>query len=161
LIGLMPIRRFFPHSDLSQTTVVRAQHKLQGASLEMFSELISTFSAFVHSYFESAKVPFFCGSGRVRCAIRTFWHSFPLFEVIGEITIYHFHGTFASKSHLLLAMRARCHRILAISSILCFSQSNHFHNFMSLLRARKTINLGFASPQVKSTRTNDHLLVLH
>jgi len=88
LIGLMPVRCFFAHSYLSQTTVVRAQHKLQRAFLEIFSKLISTFSAFVHFDFESPKLPFFIGPLRVRYAIRTFWHNFPPSRVIGTITIY-------------------------------------------------------------------------
>ena len=89
-MGLMSVRCFFCHSYLSQTTVVRAQHKLQRAFLEIFSKLISTFSAFVHLDFESAKVPFFIGHLCVRCAIRTFWHNFPPSLVIGTITTYVF-----------------------------------------------------------------------
>jgi hypothetical protein len=73
----MPVRCFFAHSYLSQTTVVCAQHKLQGAFLEIFSKLVSAFSAFVHLDSESSKVPFFIGPLCVRCAIRTFWHNFP------------------------------------------------------------------------------------
>jgi len=125
LVGLMPVRRFFPHSDLSQTTVVRTQNKSQRASHEIFSKLISTFSALIHLDCESPKVPCFCGFWRVCFAIWTLWHNFPLFKVIGKITIYHFHGIFASKSHVLLAMRAHCHRILAIDSVLYFSQSSY------------------------------------
>jgi hypothetical protein len=87
LIGFEPVRRFFPHSNLSQTAVVRAQDKAQRAFHEIFSKLVSTFSALVHLDCESPKVPFFGGSGRVRCAIRTFWHNFPLFKVVDKITI--------------------------------------------------------------------------
>jgi len=107
VIGLKPVRRFFPHSNLSQTTIVRAQDKSQRAFHEIFSKLVSTFSALVHLDCESPEVPCFCGSWRVRCAIRRFWHNLPPFKVIGKITIYHFYGAFASKSHLLLAVRAR------------------------------------------------------
>ena len=72
------------------------QHKSQGAFLEIFSKLISTFSAFVHFDFESPKFPFFVGSLRVRCTIRAFWHDFPPSSVIGKIVIYRFRDTFAS-----------------------------------------------------------------
>jgi hypothetical protein len=67
---------------------VCAQHKLQRVFLEIFSKLVSAFGAFVHFDSESAKVPFFIGSLRVRCAIRTFWHEFPPSRVIDTITIY-------------------------------------------------------------------------
>ena len=107
MIGLRPVRRFFPHFDLSKSTVVSAQNKSQRASHEIFSKLISAFSAFVHFDFESPKVPFFIGSLCVRFAVRTFWHNLPPFKVMGKITIYHFYGAFASKSHLILAIRAR------------------------------------------------------
>ena len=116
-----------------------AQDKSQRAFQEIFSKLVSTFSALVHLDCELPKVPCLCGSWYVCCAIRTFWHDFPLFKVIGKITIYHFHGTFASKSHALLAMRARCPRILAIGSVLYFSESNYFPNSMSL-RVRGTLS---------------------
>jgi hypothetical protein len=106
-MGLEPVRRFFPHSNLSQTTVVSAQDKSQRASHEIFSKLISTLSALIHLDSEPPKVPFFCGSWRVRFAVRTFWHNLPPFKVRGKITIYHFHNAFASKSHLLIAIRAR------------------------------------------------------
>jgi hypothetical protein len=65
-MGLKPVRRFFPPSNPSQTTVVSAQNKSQHASHEIFSKLISTFSALEHLDYESPKVPFFCGSWRVR-----------------------------------------------------------------------------------------------
>jgi hypothetical protein len=103
----------------------------------------STFSALVHLDCESPKVPCYCGSWRVRRAIRTFWHNLPPFKVIGKITIYHFHNAFASKSQVLLAMRARCHRILAIGSVLYFSQSDYSLNSMSFLRSRKDISPRF------------------
>ena len=138
-----------------------AQDKSQRVSHEIFSKLVSTFSALVHLDCELPKVPCFCGSRRVCCAIRTFWHNLPPFKVMGKITIYHFHDAFASKSHVPLAKRARCHRTLAIDSVSYFSQSDYFHNSTSLLCARKTVNLGFASPQVKSTRTDSHAFVLH
>jgi hypothetical protein len=111
---------------------VRAQNKSQRASHEIFSKLISTFGALVHLYCESAKVPFFCGPWYVKCAIRAFWHNLPPFKVIGKITIYHFHNAFAGKSDLLLAMRAHCHRILAIDSVLYFRRSDYFLNSVSL-----------------------------
>ena len=139
LIGLMPVRRFFSRSDFSQTTVVSTQNKSQRASHEIFSKLISTLSALIHLDCESPKVPCFCGSWYVRCAIRTLWHSFPPFKVVDKITIYHFHNAFASKSHLLLTMRAHCHRILAIDSVLYFSQSDYFPNSVSL-RMRGTLS---------------------
>jgi hypothetical protein len=74
LIGFVPVRCFFAHSDSSQTPVVGAQHKFQCISHEVFPELISTFGAFVHLDSELPKVPFFIGLLRVRFAIRTFWH---------------------------------------------------------------------------------------
>ena len=116
-----------------------AQDKSQRASHEIFSKLISTFSAFIHLDCESPKVPLFCGSWHVRFTIRTLWHKLPPFKVIGKITIYHFHDAFASKSHALLAIRARCNRILAIDSVLYFSQSHYFHNSVSLLRVQWAI----------------------
>jgi len=90
LIGIVSVHRFFPYSDFSQATVVRAQNKSQRASHVIFSKLISTFSALVHLDCESPKVPCFCGSWRVRCVIRTLWHNFPLLEVIRKIAIYDF-----------------------------------------------------------------------
>jgi len=87
-MGLMPVLGFFCRSNLSQTTVVCAQHKLQRAFLEILSKLISTFSALIHLDPEPAKSPFFIGPLRVRCAIRTFWHNFLPSRVIGTITIY-------------------------------------------------------------------------
>ncbi len=105
MIGFEPVRRFFPRSDFSQTTVVCAQDKSQRASHEIFSKLISTFGAFIHLDCESPKVPFFCGSWRVRCAIRTFRHNSSPFRVMGKIAIYHFHDTFASKFHVYLVKR--------------------------------------------------------
>jgi hypothetical protein len=72
LIGLMPIRCFFAHSDLSQATVVCAQDKFQSVFFEVFSKLISTFSAFVHLDPESSKVPFLIGYLHVCCTIRAF-----------------------------------------------------------------------------------------
>jgi hypothetical protein len=83
----MSVRCFFCRSDLSQTTVVRAQHKSQRIFFEIFSKLVSAFSAFVHLDSESPKVPFFIGTLRVRCTIRTFRHNFPPSRVIGKITI--------------------------------------------------------------------------
>ena len=44
LIGLKPVRGFFPHSNLCQTNVVNAQNESQRAFHEIFSKLVSTFS---------------------------------------------------------------------------------------------------------------------
>jgi hypothetical protein len=85
---LVPVRGFFCRSNLSQTTVVCAQHKLQRAFLEIFSKLISTFSALVHLDPEPAKGPFFIRPVLVRCTIRTSWHNFLPSRIIGTITIY-------------------------------------------------------------------------
>jgi hypothetical protein len=71
----------------------------------MFSKLISTLSALIHLDGESPKVPFFCGSGHVRFAIRTFRHNPSPFKVKGRITIYHFHDGFASKFHVHFVKR--------------------------------------------------------
>ena len=92
LIGLMSVRCFFAHSDLSQATVVCAQNEFQSVFFEVFSKLIPAFGAFIHLDSESSKVPFFIGSLHVCCAIRTFRQNFPPFRVIGRIpNIYHFH----------------------------------------------------------------------
>jgi hypothetical protein len=72
------------------------QHKLQRASLKILSELISTFGTFVHFDSKPPKGPFFNGPLRVRCAIWTFWHDFPLSYVMGEIALYRFRDIFAS-----------------------------------------------------------------
>jgi len=132
VIGFEPVFRFFPHSDLSQTTVVCAQDKSQRASHEIFSKLVSTFSTLVHLDCELPKVPCFCGSWYVCCAIRTFWHDLPPFKVIDKITIYHFHNFFAGKPYVLLAVCVRCHRILAIHSVLYCSQNDCFSNSRAL-----------------------------
>jgi hypothetical protein len=102
----VPVRCFFCHSDLSQATVVCAQNKLQRVFLEVFSKLISTFSALIHLDPESSKVPFLIGSLHVRCAIRTFRQNSAPLRVIGKIpNIYHFHNTSPVnfKCHLLNA----------------------------------------------------------
>jgi hypothetical protein len=93
-----PVRRFFPHSNLSQTTIVSAQNKSQRASHEIFSKLVSTLRALIHLDCKSPKVPLFHASRHVRFAIRTSWHNLPPFKVIDSITIYHFHYAFTSKS---------------------------------------------------------------
>jgi hypothetical protein len=107
-MGLMPVHGFFCRSNLSQTTVVCAQHKLHRVFLEVFSKLVSTFSAFVHLDSESPKGPFFIGSLCVRCAIRTFWHEFPTSSVIGKIAIYRFRDTFASNFIVLFGATCFC-----------------------------------------------------
>jgi hypothetical protein len=101
--ALRPVRRFFPHFNLSQSTIVSAQNKSQRASHEIFSKLISSFSAFVPLDSESSIIQFFYGPLRVRFAIRTFWHNFPPFRVLCKITIYIMHTFFASKLRVLLA----------------------------------------------------------
>ncbi len=113
--GFMPVCRFFAHSNLSQTTVVCAQNKSQRASHEIFSELVSAFSALIHLDCESPKGPCFCGPWYVSCTIRAFWHDLPPFKIIGEITIYHFNKAFASKSQLQLAKHALGNEVVFIS----------------------------------------------
>jgi hypothetical protein len=82
-----------------------AQHKLQRAFLEIFSKLISTFSALVHLDPESPKGPFFIRPLRVRCTIRTSWHLITFQSHRHNYYICYFHGTLISRFHFLLAKR--------------------------------------------------------
>jgi hypothetical protein len=109
LVGLLSVRCFFAHSDLSQATVVCAQNKFQSVFFEVFSKLISTFSAFVHLDSESSKVPFFIGYLHVCCAVRTFRQNFPPSRAIGRIpNIYNFPDTSpVNFTCYLLSMRYR------------------------------------------------------
>ena len=110
----MSVRCFFPHSNLSQTTVVSAQDKSQRASHEIFSKLISTLSALVHLDCESPKIPFFGGSWYVCCAIRAFRHNPSPFKVKGRITICRFHDSFASKFHVYFVKRTPLFMIILV-----------------------------------------------
>ena len=93
-IGLMPVRCFFAYSDLSQAAIVCAQNKFQSVLFEVFSKLISAFSAFIHLDPESSKVPFFIRFLHVCCAIWTFRQNSPPFRAINEILVYIISMTF-------------------------------------------------------------------
>jgi len=159
----MSVLGFFCRSNLSQTTVVCAQHKLHRVFLEIFSKLISTFSTFVHLDFESPKLPFFIGSLRVRCAIRTFWHEFPTSLVIGKIAIYRFHDALLARYKyarfpqysLIFAMKVvsayahlqskgtQCHVFLTLHSRVSFCASSSFIITVSLFPCIMSHSISF------------------
>lgn len=88
LMGIMPVRCFFAYSDLSQATVVCAQNKFQSVFFEVFSKLISAFSALIHLDSESSKVPIpYWDFACVLCNSDISANSSPLI-VIGKIPKY-------------------------------------------------------------------------
>ena len=91
LIGLKPVPRFFPHSNLSQTTVVSAQNKSQRVSMKY---PLNWFPHLVHLYILTMNRPKFHSFVILGVCALQFGHFGITLHLLksDKITIYHFHG---------------------------------------------------------------------